>query len=710
MTVRTRFGRRTPTAGRLLVVALLLATASPSTPAAAARVPADGQRAGGRVETLPVVVRLRSRFDVAAARGGPRAERLERIVRGLREHANADQAPVRALISGEVARGRASRVTPLWIVNGIALDATHEAIRAIAAHPRVERVTPDRALIAPAAQAGLSLTRVPETWAAGAAGQGVVVASLDTGVDYLHPDLAARWRGGANSWYDPWGQHPTSPFDATGHGTATMGVIAGANGIGGAPAARWIAAKVFDDAGATTASRIHQAFQWVLDPDRNPATADAPDVVNNSWAFATPGCDLEFEADIAALRAAGILPVFAAGNSGPAAGSSRSPANNPGALAVGAIDADSTPAPFSARGPSACVGDEAFPDLTAPGVGVYSADLFDQYSTSDGTSMAAAHASGALAALLSVRPNAGPADQSAALLSGAYDLGTPGTDDDTGTGRLDAFAGYERIVAAVPAPSPSTAPPELFVSRAAAGPTTIGDVTGVSGEDVLSYGPDGFDMLFDGSDVGLAGVNVEAFARLDADSFLLSLGAGVTLPGTGLIERFDIVRFDATSLGSQTAGSYSWYLDGSDVGLAASGEQIDAVDVLPSGRVLVSTVGVVSVSGASGGGEDLLALAPTSLGATTAGTWTMYFDGSDVALTASGEKVDAAAVAPSGDVELSTTGAFAVLGLAGTADDAIACAAVSTGPVTACNWWVSPVFDGAPWGLSTANLDAIEVP
>lgn len=666
-------------------------------------------------EAARVIVEMRTRVDPAALGGGRRAERLERIVRRLREHAATDQAPARALIDGEAARGRVRAVMPLWIANAIALEATAPAIRAVARLPRVARVSLDRTLLAPAfAEAGISLTRAPEVWTAGARGQRVVVANLDTGVDYLHPDLAASWRGGANSWYDPSGQHPTSPFDANGHGTSTMGVIlggsAGGTDIGVAPAARWIAAKVFDDAGATTVSRIHQAFQWVLDPDRNPATDDAPHVVNSSWAFEAPGCDLAFEPDIAALRAVDILPVFSAGNAGPSEGSSRSPANNPGAVAVGAVDGGSLAAPFSSRGPSACAGDESYPDVAAPGVSIWSADLFDQYRSTSGTSMAAAHVSGALALMLTARPLATAAEQEAALRYGAYDLGAAGVDNDHGTGRLDAMATYDLAVASLPPVSPGPAPPELFLSRAASGPTTIGGVTGVAGEDVLSYGRDGFAMLFDGSDVGLAGVNVEAFARLDADSFLLSFGANVTLPGVGLVERFDVVRFDASSLGPQTAGAYSWYVDGSDVGLSLSGEQIDAIEVLPDGRVLISPVGTISVPGASGAGEDLLALRPTSLGATTAGTWTVYFDGSDVALTGTGEKVDAAAVGPDGLIELSTSGAFAVPGLSGSADDGFACSPVATGPTTACNWWVSPVFDGAPWGLGLANVDALEVP
>ena len=76
----------------------------------------------------------------------------------------------------------------------------------------------------------------------------------------------------------------------------------------------------------------------MLDPDHDPTTDDAPQVVNGSWSIgAGPGCDLSFQPDVQALRAAGILPVFAAGNYGPGGATSVSPANYPESLSVGAV-------------------------------------------------------------------------------------------------------------------------------------------------------------------------------------------------------------------------------------------------------------------------------------------------------------------------------------------------------------------------------------
>jgi len=137
----------------------------------------------------------------------------------------------------------------------------------------------------------------------------------------------------------------------------------------------------------------------------------------------------------------------------------------------------------------------------------------------------------------------------------------------------------------------------------------------------------------------------------------------------GTVDDSDIIRFDASSLGQTTAGTFLMYFDGSDVGLSSSGEDVDAFELLASGALLVSAQGSVSVPGASGADEDLLAFTPSSLGPTTSGTFALYFDGSDVGLTSSGENVDAAAVDAAGRIYLSTTGNFSVTGVSGPGHD-----------------------------------------
>jgi hypothetical protein len=151
------------------------------------------------------------------------------------------------------------------------------------------------------------------------------------------------------------------------------------------------------------------------------------------------------------------------------------------------------------------------------------------------------------------------------------------------------------------------------------------------------------------------------------------------------------------------------YLDASDVGLTTDAEDVDAVDVLPDGRVVLSLTGKGSVASiATIQDEDLIALSPLRLGGTTSGTLEVYLDGSDVGLgTSSSEDVDAATVNPDGSIALSTTGSFKVPGAAGTGDDAVACLPTSLGPSSACTFSTPLLLDGAAAGLAGLGLDAI---
>ncbi len=430
-----------------LLLTPLTAAAAPRAMAPAVEAELARLRAGA---TTTVVVHLSSPRRLALRPAGRAARQ---VAAALRADAEVSQRGVRRLLETRRTQGRVARAEPFWVFDGLSVTATAEVIRELAARPDVAAVTPDAIDLVPLAapaEPNVAAVRAPDLWALGQDGQGAVVAVLDSGVDVAHPDLAPRFRGGAGGWFDPYGQHAT-PYDPTGHGTWTTGVVvggdAGGTSVGVAPGARFIAAKVFPDAGTASATAIHRAFQWALDPDGDPATDDAPSVVNGSWALGAPGCNLEFQSDVQALRAAGILPVFAAGNYGPGAGTSVSPANYPESLAVGAVDGTGGAYYYSSRGPSACGGGQ-YPTLAAPGVDVWTTDLLSWYLPATGTSVAAPHVSGVAALLAGAFPASGAGAIEDALLATAVDRGAAGLDPETGHGLVDALAAYQALAAA----------------------------------------------------------------------------------------------------------------------------------------------------------------------------------------------------------------------------------------------------------------------
>lgn len=432
-------------------------------------------RAGG---TVPLIVYFAERIDLRAfAQRRDRAVGRSEMLRGLREQARRSQGTLQNFLRQQGAEPR-----ELWLINALAVQVPPALVASLAAWPGVAAVELDgqmprpvpvtRAVVTSAPTDNMAAIGALPLWTAGFTGLGVVVATFDSGVDVNHPDLATRWRGGTNSWFDPYTASLT-PGDIDGHGTAVTSLMVGGgvsgNTIGVAPDAQWIAAKIFPDVGNADNSKIHLAFQWAVDPDGNPATDDAPDIVNNSWGFETaPNECLTFDSfrpDIQALQAAGIHVVFSAGNSGPTAATSVSPANYPEGLAVGSIGAIYAVSDFSARGPSACSGSiyndlavDVYPELVAPGELLevaFPRSIFPGgYAAVSGTSFTAPHVSGALALLRSAVPPV--AGESAAdyrlrleqaLLATTADLGPLGADNSYGRGLVDLAAAYDRLTA-----------------------------------------------------------------------------------------------------------------------------------------------------------------------------------------------------------------------------------------------------------------------
>jgi len=254
---------------------------------------------------------------------------------------------------------------------------------------------------------GIEKIRAQDAWEldGGNSGEGIVVANIDTGVRYTHEALSHNFRGVDYGWFDPYTLAP-SPIDRNGHGTHTMGTIAGANGIGVAPGATWIACRGCDTSSCTSQALL-SCGQFMSCPTLpnggSPDCSKAPHLVSNSWGG---GRGATFYREVInAWHAAGIVPLFSNGNSGPLCSSANSPADDPNVIGVGSTTITDALSSFSSKGPA--VSGAIKPDVSAPGSDIYSAHHLSDtaYASFSGTSMSCPHAAGVVALLKSRKPD-----------------------------------------------------------------------------------------------------------------------------------------------------------------------------------------------------------------------------------------------------------------------------------------------------------------
>lgn len=463
----------------------------------------DAPQAG---RPIPVLVYLDEQVDVFLLdaqlhKTAPTLKvRHQVVVERLQATAAATQGRLAAHLDELAAQGRVEDVRSFWLVNAFALTATPDEIELLAQHedvgtiyfdyeiellhpidydPEMKGEGPALALGAP--EPGLVAIRATEVWALGYTGAGVLVSSLDTGVEGSHPAVGSRWAGNDPAyagnpewaWFDPV-TFTTSPQAWGSHGTHTMGTICGGapgDQVGVAPGATWIHAAVIDRVSiAQTVADSILSFQWIVDPDGNPATIfDVPAVCSNSWGVTTshgyPPCDTTFWSYLDACEAAGVVILFAAGNEGSTG--LRRPGDRAtteySTLAVAAVDGNNPSWPiasFSSRGPTFCGpgGAEAIkPDVSAPGVDVRSSLAGGGYGTLSGTSMATPHVAGVVALMREACPDLTVEELKQILYETAVDLGSAGEDNTFGWGMIDA---YEAVQLALSMCGPS--PPRAY--------------------------------------------------------------------------------------------------------------------------------------------------------------------------------------------------------------------------------------------------------
>ncbi|MEV4628027.1 S8 family serine peptidase [Micromonospora sp. NPDC049523] len=472
----------------------------------------------------------RAELDAAAATGDW-AGRGAAVLETLRRQADRSQRAVRDQLAAAKVRYRGFYVANAVYVFGGDRDLADRLSRrtevhglyAAQTHALPEPRPADGAALARAAAAsevewGVADIGADRVWRDyGDRGEGIVVANIDSGVQYDHPALVGSYRGNHGdgsfdhdyNWYDPasiCSAGAVEPCDNSGHGTHTMGTMVGDGGpgnrIGVAPGARWIAAKGCEASSCSDFALLSSA-EWMLAPTdstgANALPSKRPNIVNNSWGEDNGGEENPwFDQVLGAWLASGIFPMYSNGNSGPACDTAGTPGDSLLTYAAGMYDVNGLIDPWSSRGPGA--DGDVKPNISAPGVDVRSAVPGSGYGAKTGTSMASPHVAGAIALLWSAAPAlVGDIPATRALLDRtAVDVddtscgGTAADNNVYGEGRLDVYA------AVTAAPRATAGPIRGTVVDAAGGAPLAGAELTLTGAANRTLGTDtqgAFDAL-----------------------------------------------------------------------------------------------------------------------------------------------------------------------------------------------------------------------
>ncbi len=463
-----------------------------------------------------IVVVMNEQYDAQAmkqqTRGLDKAQRREFVVNELQRISDEGQRGLmKELQQGQKAR-LVDNIQSFWIFNGLCCSATKAMVHAIAERPDVAYVTKEDYIQVPEDedveeipeektdnQWNVTKVNAPDVWALGYTGKGVIVAVIDTGVNYNHTDIKDNmWDGGTefpNHGYD-FINGDDDPMDDHSHGTHCAGTVSsyGTNGkqCGIAKDAKIMALKSLGPNGG------NQAYTWSA---MEFAISHGADILSMSLGADGIGGDADDRIAMENVLHCGVVASVSAGNVGNkyengqlqypvpynvgSPGSCPSPWHHPDQIAegghsavvtVGATTSNDTRSSFSSFGPSTwTVGDNIGPyydypwvendpvniglikpDIAAPGSSVTSLNYNSNtgYSEKSGTSMAAPCVAGVMALMLEANPTLTPVEIDSIIETTAVACeGQTSKNNYYGSGRIDALAAINYMLNVCAAPT-----------------------------------------------------------------------------------------------------------------------------------------------------------------------------------------------------------------------------------------------------------------
>ena len=463
----------------------------------------------GQGSKQPIFVLMSENYDVL--RSNPQTTLMSKeqrrtfVISERKSFSEASQREVMSLLNEAAEQGLVRDIHPFWVCNGFSCEADADLIARLSERSDIAQIysdplrnfLPEGEVARPAGAKDhawhVDKVNAPAVWNyngdSGYTGQGVIVAIIDSGVNYNHLDIAnCMWDGGPefpHHGYDAV-NHDDDPMDDHGHGTHCAGIVAG-QGVAGtvtgiAPHAQLMAVKMMDNEGHGSDEQFFEAVEFAL--------AHGADILSCSFGDFGSGGNAAHRQVMETVLDAGVVAAVAAGNDGqtqysaPVPFNIESPGNCPppwlhpdqrrlveggltAVVCVGATDSNDSHSDFSSVGPATWTQGELIgdyndypyengnvdmpglirPDVSAPGSNITSLNYAtnNNYIAYDGTSMATPCVAGVMALLLEADPELTPAGLDSIIELTATKINNNTKNNIVGSGRIDALAAVNAL-------------------------------------------------------------------------------------------------------------------------------------------------------------------------------------------------------------------------------------------------------------------------